>query len=315
VPLDQAVPIALEKRVEELTTAGVGQLAIVRGTVTAADPFSSGVKLTLDDATGAVVVLLWQSVYDALSDPAALDVGAQIQVQGEISEYRGTLELIPELATDVRVLAAAPPPAETEVSALTAADVGRVVTLRGTLGPPEPFSAGVKFPLDDGTGQIVLLLWSNVCEHAPQELGADARVIVTGEVGEYRGALELIPRHAGEIRVTGQGQPPTPAPTVWPPIEVEARAVGDVTSADVGAVLLLTGTLGEPQPFSQGIKFPLDDATGTIILLLWQEVYDAIPDADRLVVGARVEVVGRIDEYRGDLEIIPEPDGVQVIDD
>jgi DNA/RNA endonuclease YhcR with UshA esterase domain len=314
VSLDQPVPVAVEKRIGELSTVDVGQLALVHGTVTEVDPFSAGVKLTVDDTTGAVIVLLWQSICDSLPDPAVLDVGAEIQVQAEVSEYRGELELIPELAADVRVLAAAPPSAEMMVGALTAADVGRVVTLRGALGPPDPFSAGVKFPLDDGTGQIVLLLWSDVYERAPEGLGAGARVIVRGEVAEYRGALELIPRNAGEIQVTGQGQPPIPTPTVWPPAEVEARAVGDVTPADVGAILLLTGALGEPQTFSQGVKFPLGDATGTIVLLLWQNVYDAIPDADLLAAGARVEVVGRIEEYQGDLEIIPEADGVRVID-
>jgi len=314
VPLDQPVPVAVEKRFGALSTADVGQLAVVRGTITEVDPFSSGVKVTVDDTSGAVVVLLWQSLYDSLPDPAALDVGAEVQVQGEVSEYRGELELIPELAEDVRVLVAAPQPAETTVGALTAADVGRVVTLRGTLGLPDPFSAGVQFPLDDGTGQIVLLLWSDVYERAPEELGAGARVIVTGEVAEYRGTLELIPRQADEIRVIGQGEPPTPAPTPWPPEGVEARAVGDVTPADVGAILLLPGALGEPQLFSQGVKFPLGDATGTIVLLLWQNVYDAIPDADLLVAGARVEVVGRIEEYQGDLEIIPEADGVRVTD-
>jgi len=314
VPLSEPVHIAVEKQIGELTTADAGQLVVVRGTVTEVDPFSSGVKYTLDDTTGSIIVLLWQSVYDALPDPTALDVGAEVQVQGEVSQYRGELELVPELAEDVRILAAAAPPAETTIGALTTADVGRMVTLRGTLGQPEPFSAGVKFLLDDGTGQIILLLWSNVAESAPDGLGAGAQVVVTGEVSEYRGELELIPRNAGEIRVTGAGEAPIPAPTPSPPpTEAEARAIGDVTSADVGQTLTLVGTLGEPQTFSKGIKFPLDDGTGTIILLLWQNVYDAIPDADLLVAGAQVEVVGRIDEYRGDLEIIPEADGVKVI--
>jgi len=307
VPLSQPVPVAAEKQIGALTTADVGQLALVRGTVTEVDPFSSGVRLTLDDATGAVILLLWQSVYDALPDPAALDMGAEVQAQAEVSQYRGELELIPELAEDVQVLATAPPPIETTIGALATGDVGRVVTLRGALGPPDPFSAGLKFLLDDGTGQIILLLWSNVHEGAPEELGAGAQVLVTGEVAEYQGELELIPRNAGEIRVTGTGEVPSPA-------KPKARAIGDVTAADVGQALTLVGTLGEPETFSQGVKFPLEDTTGTIILLLWQNIYEAIPDAGLLVAGARVEVVGRIDKFRGDLEIIPEAEGVTVVE-
>ncbi|MEE8389301.1 MAG: OB-fold nucleic acid binding domain-containing protein [Anaerolineae bacterium] len=314
VSLSQPVSIAIEKQIGELTTAEVGQLAIARGAVTRIDSFFSGVKFTLDDGSGALVVLLWQSVYETLPDPAALDVGAEVQVQGEISQYRGELELIPELAEDVQVLAAAPPPAETTVGTLTFSDAGRVVTLRGTLGPPDPFSAGVKFILDDGTGQITLLLWSNVHEGAPEGLGAGAQVIVTGEVAEYRGELELVPRNATEIQVTGTGAalPSTPTPT--PPSEIEARAIGDITPAQVGQMATVRGTLGEKQTFSAGVKFELSDGSGTIILLLWQNVYDAIPDADGLVAGATVEVTGEIEEFQGDLEIIPEADGVMVVE-
>ena len=312
VPLSQTVPLATEKQIGALTTTDVGQLVIVRGTVTEVDPFSAGVKYMLDDGTGTIILLLWQSVYDGLPDPAALNVGAEVQAQGEISQYRGELEVIPELAEDVQVLVAAAPPAEMTVGALETGDVGRVVTLCGTLGPPDPFSAGLKFLLDDGTGQITLLLWNNVYESVAEELGAGTQVVVTGEIAEYRGELELIPRNGGEIQVTGVGVVPTPIPAAE--VEVEARAIGDVTSADVETILLLTGVLGEPETFSAGVKFPLEDDTGTIILLLWQNVYETIPDADQLVTGARVEVVGQIEEYRGELEIIPEADGVRVVE-
>jgi DNA/RNA endonuclease YhcR with UshA esterase domain len=320
VSLSQAVTLAIDKQIVELTTSDVGQLAVVRGGVTQVAFFSSGVKLTLDDGTGEVIVLLWQSLYDELLDLAALDVGAEVQVRGEVSQYRGELELIPELSEDVQLLAAAPPPAEVTIGALTTADVGRVVLLHGTLGPPDPFSAGIKFLFDDGTGQLTLLLWSNVAESAPVGMEAGAQVEVTGEIAEYRGELELIPRNGGEIVVTGVGgaiptpaSAPVPTPTVEV-LEVEAQPIGDVTAADTGRTLALEGTLGPMETFSAGIKFPLDDGTGTIILLLWQNVYDAIPDADRLVAGATVKVMGEIEEYRGDLEIIPEADGVLIVE-
>ncbi|MDY7080389.1 MAG: hypothetical protein SXV54_26210, partial [Chloroflexota bacterium] len=314
VPLSQPVLVASERSIGQLTAADVGQLVVVRGTVIEVEPFSAGFKLTLDDGTGAVILLLWQSVYDGLPDPAALGVGAEVQAQGEVSQYRGELELIPELADDVQMLTAAVPPAETTIGTLAASDLGRVVTLRGTLGPPDPFSAGLKFALDDGTGQVILLLWSNVAASAPEGLGDGTQVIVTGEIAEYQGKLELIPRNGDEIQVTGAGEAPTPAPEETPPPvpEAEARAISAVTSADVGATLLLTGTLGEPEPFSAGVKFPLDDGTGTIILLLWQNVYETIPDTDRLVAGTTVKVIGQIEEYQGELEIIPEADGITI---
>ena len=107
------------------------------------------------------------------------------------------------------------------------------------------------------------------------------------------------------MSAAGESPQPTLAPT---------QAIGDVTLGDVGQTITLAGTLGEKEIFSAGVKFPLNDDSGTIILLLWQDVYDVMPNADRLVAGTRVEVVGRVDEYQGDLEIIPEPIGVRVIE-
>ncbi|MCP4544708.1 MAG: hypothetical protein GY832_47010 [Chloroflexi bacterium] len=309
--LDQPLSVALEKPIGELTTVEAGRLSVVHGTVVGVDSFSAGVKLALDDGSGEIIVLLWQSLYETLPNPAALDVGAEIQVQGELAQYRDELELIPELIEDIQVLVAVAPPAEATAGALTTNDAGRVVTMQGTLGPPDQFSAGVKFMFDDGTGQITLLLWSDVAENAPEGLGEGAQVIVTGEVVEYRGELELVPRNASDIRVTSVAatSPPEATPA---PVEAETRVIGDVTTDDVEAILLLEGTLGEPQDFSQGVKFSLDDGTGTIIILLWQNVYDAVPDADLLIAGTQVQIVGRIEEYQGELEIIPEAGSVTI---
>jgi DNA/RNA endonuclease YhcR with UshA esterase domain len=129
-------------------------------------------------------------------------VGAEIAVQGEVSEYEGELEVIPEQAADVQVVAAAPLPPEVTIGDLTLTDVGRVVTLRGTLGEREAFSKGVRFRLEDGTGIIILLLWQNVYDGIAdaEQLAAGVQVEVTGQVEEYLGDLEIVPEADG-VRV------------------------------------------------------------------------------------------------------------------
>lgn len=330
-PLEQAPAIAEEMPIAALKESDVGRLARVRGTVTRVESFSSGLKLTVDDGSGTLIVLLWQSLYDALSrshTTQALDVGAEVTVQGTLSQYRGALEMIPELPDDIQILAQAPPPEVVAAGELGKADVGRVVTLHGTLGPPEPFSAGVKFVLDDGSGQIVLLLWNDVYAEAPPELDAGAEVRVTGEIAEYRGDLELVPRHGGEIELLSLGQEkeqeqgqettpppsnPTPTPTPTVPPTAAARPIGEIGTEDVGATVTVIGVLGEKETFSAGVKFPLTDESGTIVLLLWGDVYDRLPEADRLGEGVRVSVTGEVELYRGTLEVIPSADGVVIL--
>ncbi len=353
--LDQTVPLAAEKRIGELTSTSVGQLVLVRGTVTQATPFSSGVKVTLQDDSGTITVLLWQTLYEALPTSAALDTGAEIEVQGEIAQYQGELELIPELPADVRVLASAPPPVEEMIGALTPDDIGRVVTLRGTLGPPNRFSAGVKFPLEDGTGRIVLLLWHNVHFPSPRQGGAGegiileetalelesgAQVEVTGEIGEYGGELEIIPRNAAEIsllqRPARQTPPPTAIPTGAPAPTTAATLAPDPTStleatpisetlevvpieaiiADrIGERTTVEGRVIDAFSFSAGFKFILDDGTGRIALPIWHDVYDDCWDAPEINLGARLRASGEVGQYKGELQIQPDFGGdVKVIE-
>ncbi|MBS3782948.1 MAG: hypothetical protein KGY78_00750, partial [Anaerolineae bacterium] len=117
VLLDDAATMAERRFVMELSADETGTWVVVGGTVAGVEPFSQGVKLALDDGSGVVTVLLWQDVYQGLKDEPAL--GTELEVQGELAEYRGELEVIPELAAEVRVVAAARPDRPTsEPSAL-----------------------------------------------------------------------------------------------------------------------------------------------------------------------------------------------------
>lgn len=203
VPLSHSVSVAPEELIGDLSRKDVGRWFTVSGAVTQVDRFSRGVKLNIDDDTGTIIVLLWQDVYDALlEDPGEAlrpRVGAEIRVQGDLREYRGELELVPELPMDVEVLIPPVRPRSMSIGVLTAEDVGRRVTLRGTLGNLEPFSSGVKALLSDDSGAIVLLLWQEVYDVLPiaDELGPGAYVEVTGEIDWYQGDLEIVPKVDG----------------------------------------------------------------------------------------------------------------------
>ncbi len=198
-----AVPPAQETAVRSLSTlsaAEAGAWVRVRGRVVALTGLKGGVKAVLDDGTAQLDVILWQRLYDALPDPTAVDVGAEVEIQGALSLYAGALELEPASPADLILHVAAPKIPWVTVSSLSARDAGRVVRLRGVTGIPESFSAGVKLPLDDGLGVITVLLWSNVVEALPYPLEAGVMVEVVGEVSVYRDALELIPRSVHDWR-------------------------------------------------------------------------------------------------------------------
>jgi DNA/RNA endonuclease YhcR with UshA esterase domain len=336
VLLERPVPVATERQIGTLAAADVGRLAAVRGTVTEVDPFSAGVKVTLDDTTGALVVLLWQSLYDVLPERAMLDVGAQVQVQGEVSQYRGELELVPELAEDVQVLAAAaqlaheavlpptptprpptstptetstptpsPTPAETPtpvveltpIEAVTAARVGQEVTVEGTVVGTASLSSGFKFTLDDGTGQIVLLMWHEVYDDCwdAAEINLGARVRATGEVSQYEGELQIQPDFGGDVKVVAGAT-----------AQAARREIGSLSGSDEGQRVMIEGQVIRVEGLRSAVKVFVSDGTGEIVVFLWRTVLDRIPNNTALgTPGKVVRLVGLVEVYKGNLQVTP----------
>jgi DNA/RNA endonuclease YhcR with UshA esterase domain len=341
----EAPAIAPERDLGALAPGDVGRLYAVEGTISRVEAFSAGVKCLLDDASDTATLLLWQDLYDALPQRDALIAGAAVRVVGEVSEYQGEMEIVPELPSDVALLAPAEPLAASQrVAQIAPADVGRTVLVKGILTSLAPFSAGVKGTLDDGTGTITLLLWQDVYDGLadPATLSAGARLSVRGEIDQYLGEMEVVPQVAADVQIVEAAPvatvPPTPlpsptrepAPTSTPPAEetaqpvvtqtptavptpsplpaptFEVRMIGAITNADVGRTftLDLAGIAGVGY-LSRGVRFTVTDPTGSIVLLLWQDILEENPGRYDLFAGSQVRITGEIDEYEGELEIVP----------
>jgi DNA/RNA endonuclease YhcR with UshA esterase domain len=105
LPLEDALTAAPELAIGQLKTNQVGEWIAVNGQVTDVETLSSGVKCRLDDGSGQITMLLWQNLYDQLAETDAPAVGTTLHVQGRVSEYKGELEIVPELPEDVNIQA------------------------------------------------------------------------------------------------------------------------------------------------------------------------------------------------------------------
>ena len=148
--------------------------------------------------------------------------------------------------------------------------------------------------LDDGTGQIVLLLWQNVLEEVPERLDLypGSQVWVSGRVQEYEGALEIVPRDGAGVGLVAPGdrQP------------VEERSLGSITPSDEGRVLAVAGTVTRAE--SHGwLRLWIEDGTGEMLIYLPERLIPHLPGG--LGPGVRLAVTGEVDVYQGTLEIIP----------
>ncbi|MBN2392533.1 MAG: hypothetical protein JXR84_17515 [Anaerolineae bacterium] len=175
--------------------------------------------------------------------------------------------------------------------------MGEEVTVIGKVVATASLSQGFKFTLDDGSGQVVLLMWHNVyddCYAAPQ-LNIGAEVRTTGEVGEYQGELQVEPRFGSQVKVQRAGGAFAP------------QIAFNELNSYLGQVVQVTGKIGNVSGTSSAVIISVFDETGAAPVFIWRTVLDRIPKANPALgtPGTHVRVVGLVQEYRGSLEIVP----------
>ncbi len=96
-------------------------------------------------------------------------------------------------------------------------------------------------------------------------------------------------------------------------------SIGSITLKDVGKkIATVEGNILSIKIFryERGRTLAISDKTGTILVLIWKDLYERIPARDKLQKGVRVRVKGEIGEYKGKLQIKPSaPADIQIIAD
>ncbi|MCX7681733.1 MAG: OB-fold nucleic acid binding domain-containing protein [Anaerolineae bacterium] len=183
------------------------------------------------------------------------------------------------------------------MGSLSVADVGREVTVEGEVVGVASFSAGFKFTLEDGTGDIVLLMWHNVYDDCwdAREINLGARVRAKGKVAQYEEELQVQPDFGGDVRVIEQASE-----------RATLQEIGSITGGDEGKRVMIEGEVIRVSGLRNAVVVSVGDGTGEIPVFIWRNILDRIRDNTGLgTPGARVRVVGVVTVYRGNLEIVP----------
>ncbi len=175
--------------------------------------------------------------------------------------------------------------------------MGQEVTVEGQVVSAASFSKGFKFTLDDGTGQVVLLMWHNVYDDCwdARKINIGARVQATGTVGTYENELQIVPDWGRQVKALRAAAPSAPA-----------RPIASITAADQGQRVMIEGTVARIEKGESNIRLFVQDGSGEMLVFLWPNIYERIPNRERLdVPGTPVQVVGTVQVYKGTLEVIP----------
>jgi len=323
--LDVANSAATIIPIGSIDAARVNQRVQIQGYVTRVTKFSQGVRVTVADDSGALTLVLWQDLLDQIPNARELQDGAQLQALGQVAQYRGELELVPQRASDVKISAAVaqqnatalpnpaasdataaptvtprptreptPAPAQRAIGALTAADQDAWVVLNGVITRANTFSQGMRYTLDDTTGKITLLIWADVLEKIAfrDQLKPGAQVRVTGKIDVFNDALEIIPANGSAVELVAAAQT-SPSAT---------RAIGSIAASDVDQLVAVKGTITDLADFSKGKYVTLQDESGKIQITAFSSVLETVKD--QLALGATLTARGKVNLFRGKLEIV-----------
>jgi DNA/RNA endonuclease YhcR with UshA esterase domain len=168
-------------------------------------------KVILEDGNGKVAVVYWDKVAKELNGRKPVE-GARMQVRGKVDQYKDEIQVKVQYADQMTLLAlpdkARPerPKDTTPVADITMAMTGTPVVISGRLSEPKSLPGGVIYTLKDDSGKMPLVLWDRFIPGEEREDLQGGKIItVRGEVGTYKGALQVVPRDPAELWIHTKG--------------------------------------------------------------------------------------------------------------
>jgi DNA/RNA endonuclease YhcR with UshA esterase domain len=268
---------------------------VVRGPDFYAD--SGYLAFTVADDSGEIRVSAYRGETDAMLARGQVPaLGDRVSVAGTLRVREGGVALTINVPDHVEVLR--PEAVGREIGSITPSDHLLRVRVQGQVWEVrQPYEGLTLVTLRDPTGAIDVVvdrsLEALTGAFLPPEPGQSLEVV--GAVDLYRDTPQIVPTSARDVFLLPELVP------------VASRSsIGDLGAGDVSRFVAVQGTVTELASSSTWVKFTLDDGTGEVAVFLWQDVAQALPNPEALVVGARLQVVGEVSLYRGELEVVPE---------
>jgi DNA/RNA endonuclease YhcR with UshA esterase domain len=289
--------------------------------------------LKIADDSGERTINFWQAEYDQIQGKDVLN-GAYIRARISVASYQDKLQLKLASGADLEILdgppaAVAPkspakkaaaayqkekapaprdfsrgrsvPAGNLSIAAVTAAQNGQTVRVRGRVESVSPPKEGTKQPfavvLKDGEASLRVSYWSNVNEVIAVKPTPGALFEMEGVVTVYNDKPQLKVNSGYKVKLVDDL--PASAPAVN---AAQAVPVSSITVADKGQTRVVKGVLGAGRSLKSGVAYPLADDSGTIDLILWESIIPA-EVLGKLEEGVKVAATGEVSEYEGKLQI------------
>ena len=229
---------------------------------------------------------------------AKIKIGADCDAIGDMETY---LRLAPQAEDAVSVNAwlqknhHCTAPTLVPIAQILSGIITTSVNIEGRIVSSDNFTDGFKLYLNDGTGQIPVLIRAAPFDEikTPRQLniGAAARLTGRPDVRPISETIQFVLSLGRDISITIPAEDPV---TVW-----QSHTLGEMNGNDFNATVVISGTITNIQPFANsvygsGVLVVLTDPTGSQNLRLRSVVATRATAAGALNLGERVQVVGHV---------------------
>jgi len=324
--------------IDSINESHIGKWKTVKGRIVNIIPPNSEkapYAIYLTDDTETLRVVVWQDVYKKIAIKDQLKPGCEIIVSGKINEYSNNLNLYLNDPRDIlppdsknipsKDESAAPPlPAGVLTpGAVDNSQMDETVTIQGQVEQVEPAwnaTAPHSIFLQGPDGTLRVVYWSKVADSLDSRIPVPGRWLrIKGEVGEFRGELQLKVDHSKDIELIDSTLPSNGAttkvavkgkasaassrssqenPLVLAPRDIGRDQLGDYVDVK-GKIVDFEGSW---QPSAPN-KVTLSDGTGNILVVYWPDLAQRLKPEQKPQIGKSMRAVGRLDEYRGEIQV------------
>ncbi len=192
--------------------------------------------------------------------------------------------------------------AQTPIGQISSSMVGQPVVIEGAVTQIVASTyerQPNRLTVTDDSGSVTVVIWPDAFDALAPAPTQGSQVRIDGQVGEYRGQLQVRVNDAAEVTVAGGA-----ASEATPPADVETTSLSAVTAAMQGQTVTVEGAIDAIRSSSSPTipnTLTVTGDSGTTTLAIWPEVFDLLSPIPGT--GDRLRATGTVGTHRGNVQV------------
>ncbi len=316
-------PKPIELDISEITDSLCNSVVKTAGIINSVRSYDTSMRLQLcsPNSDACIDATFYFSTFTEL-DPDQFQRGDTVALDAMVGTYKGKLKLVPRSPDELwhkkgekpsrKWTSGKKPPADApkiQIKNLKKDLIGKYVAVSGKITMAKQIKGGVLISMTDGTGSMTFPIWDRVLETVPNAdaIRKGATISFIGKVGEYKGKMQVVPDYGPgvEVKYTKSTSTQTTRTSSKKAANAKLISLGDLSKDMIGQQVKVGGDIKKVKNIKGGILITIDDGTDEMTFPIWDKVKKHIENADAIVPGGKITLIGKVKEYKGRLEVVP----------